>query len=62
MIARAKAIHIAKSLKKPTTRPKLVNKYVFAAAERTVEIKKASCQQVLILHTAICCKYGVYAY
>ncbi len=39
MIAHAKAIHIAKSLKKPTAQPKLVNKYVFATAERTIEIK-----------------------
>jgi hypothetical protein len=38
--AHAKAIHIAKSLKKPAARPKLVNKYVFATAERTIEIEK----------------------
>ncbi len=38
--AHAKAIHIAKSQKKPAARPKLVNKYVFAIAERTIEIEK----------------------
>lgn len=62
MWVHAKAIHIAKSLKKPTARPKLVNKYVFATAERTIEIKKASCQHALILHSAICCKHEVYAH
>ena len=40
MMAHAKAIHIAKSLEKPTARPKLVNKYVFATAGRTIEIEK----------------------
>jgi len=40
MKANAKAIHIAKSLEKPTARPKLVNKYVFANADRTIEIEK----------------------
>ncbi len=38
--AHAKAIHIAKPLKKPAARPKLVNNYVFATAERTIEIEK----------------------
>jgi len=39
MKAYTKAIHIAKSLKEPTTRPKLVNKYVFATTERQAERK-----------------------
>ncbi len=38
--AHAKAIHIAKLLKKSAARQKLVNKYVFATAERTIEIEK----------------------
>jgi hypothetical protein len=46
----AKAIHIAKSLKKPTAQPKLVNKYVFATAERTIETKS---QLPTHAHTAL---------
>jgi len=34
--AHAKAIHIAKSLEKPNTQPKLVNKYVLSPLERTL--------------------------
>jgi len=60
--ANAKAIHIAKSQKSPTARPKFVNKYGFSTAERTIEREKASCQHTLILHSALCCKYSVYVY
>ena len=56
MIAHAKAIHIAKSLKKPTAQPKLVNKYVFATAERTIEIK-SQLPTTNIVHLAYSAKY-----
>jgi len=39
MKAYTKAIPIAKSLKEPAARPKLVNKYVFATAERQADRK-----------------------
>ena len=44
-----KAIHIAKSLEKITSRPKLVNKYVFATAEIKSQLLTIS---VLMVGTA----------
>jgi len=45
---------VAKSL---PPKPKLVNKLA-----SPVQKKTPSCQQALILHSAICCKYEHYAY